>query len=172
MNRSIILAAIVISGAILLNGYLERHPRVADRSHSLTTGHSLDQDNAIAAFPLADLSSSNESAALCEGIRQEVITELTKMGELKVVSSAEAMRSDAASPEVRAIGEKLGVSHVLVGSVQRAGNRVRVTLQLIEVATESHVWAEVYDRELTDLFAMESEIAATVAKQLATVRKA
>jgi adenylate cyclase len=173
LNRSIILAAIVISAAVLANGYLGRRAHALHRPSPSAVVSAINQDKAIAVLPLTDLSSSNEGSAFCESIRRELITALTKTGRLKVVSSSDAIPDKAGeTPDVREAGKKLGVDRVLVGSVHRAGNRVRITLQLIDVETGNHVWAEAYDRELTDVIAMESEIATTVAKQLVAASKA
>ncbi|PZR76336.1 MAG: hypothetical protein DLM73_03230 [Chthoniobacterales bacterium] len=149
MNRSIILAAIIISAAILVNGFLERRAHVSTPSPEPAPAVA-PVDRTIAVLPFASLDSTDPNNSLAAGIQREIITRLTAQ-HVKAANASETPRA----------GE------VLLGSVQRAGNRVRVNVQLIDAASKIPRWAETYDRELTDVFALESEIAENVAKSIA-----
>jgi len=120
----------------------------------------------IAVLPFDNLSPDPDNAFFAGGIHEEVLTRLSRINDLRVISrtSMENIASEnLALPE---IGRRLGVSHVLEGSVRRAGNQVRITVQLIEAASDKHLWAENYDRPLDDVFAIQSEIALAIADQL------
>ena len=120
----------------------------------------------IAVLPFENLSPDPDNAFFAGGVFEEVLTKLSKVPELRVISRTSMEQIAKQHLEVTAIGKRLGVSHVLEGSVRRAGDRVRVTVQLIEAATDNHVWAENYDRKLDDVFAIQSEIALAIADQL------
>ena len=120
----------------------------------------------IAVLPFDNLSPDPENAFFAGGVFEEVLTKLSKVPELRVISRTSMEQIAKEQLEVSAIGKRLGVSHVLEGSVRRAGDRVRVTVQLIEAATDNHVWAENYDRTLDDVFAIPSEIALAIADHL------
>ena len=118
----------------------------------------------IAVLPFENLGGKGD-AAFADGIQEDVLTKLAKIGDLKVISRTSVM-SYRGSRNTRQIGEALGVSHVLEGSVQRAGSKVRVNAQLIDTRSDSHVWAEEYDRDLEDVFAIQSDISRRVADAL------
>jgi TolB-like protein/Flp pilus assembly protein TadD len=120
----------------------------------------------IAVLPFDNLSPDPDNAFFAGGVYEEVLTKLSRIGELRVISRTSMERIAEDKLEVGAIGARLGVSHVLEGSVRRAGDQIRVTVQLIEAATDNHVWAENYDRKLDDVFAIQSEIAIAIADQL------
>jgi TolB-like protein/DNA-binding winged helix-turn-helix (wHTH) protein/Tfp pilus assembly protein PilF len=126
-------------------------------------------DKSIAVLPFANLSADQENAFFTGGVQDDILTALAKVADLKVISRA-SVESYAAGPHrnLRQIGQELGVANILEGSVRRAGGKVRVTAQLIEMHTNTHLWAETYDRDLTDVFAIQSEIA----QQIATALKA
>ncbi len=167
MNRSIILAAIIISAAILLNGYLERAARAPHAAQAPEKPPPVIRDKSIAVLPFQDLSDPQQEAGFANGIQQEIINRLTKIHDLKVVSQSDVMRYMAtATRNVRDIGQHLGAANILEGRVQRAGNRVRVTLQLIDAKRDEQLWAMSYDRELVDLPYIESDIAKNIADQL------
>jgi len=167
MNRSIILAAIIISAAILLNGYLERAARAPHAAQAPEKQPPVIRDKSIAVLPFQDLSDLQQEAGFANGIQQEIINRLTKIHDLKVVSHSDVMRYMAtATRNVRDIGQHLGAANILEGRVQRAGNRVRVTLQLIDAKRDEQLWAMSYDRELVDLPYIESDIAKNIADQL------
>jgi TolB-like protein/Flp pilus assembly protein TadD len=120
----------------------------------------------IAVLPFDNLSPDPDNAFFAGGVYEEVLTKLSRIDELRVISRTSMERIAEDNLDVRAIGERLGVSHVLEGSVRRAGDEIRVTVQLIEATTDAHVWAENYDRKLDDVFAIQSEVALAIADQL------
>jgi TolB-like protein/class 3 adenylate cyclase/Tfp pilus assembly protein PilF len=124
-------------------------------------------DKSIAVLPFENLSAEKENAFFADGVQNEILTNLAKIADLKVISRASVMVYKVGGPRnLREIGQQLGVAHVLEGSVQRAGTKVRVSAQLIDARTDKHVWAESYDRELADVFAIETELARTIAGEL------
>ena len=124
-------------------------------------------EKSIAVLPFLNLSNEKENAYFADGVQDEILTNLAKVADLKVISRTSVMQyRDAAARNLREIAQQLGAAHVLEGSVQRAANRVRVTAQLIDARTDTHLWAEHYDRDLADVFAIQSEIAKTIADQL------
>ena len=120
----------------------------------------------IAVLPFDNLSHDPDNAYFSEGIQDEILTRLAKIAELKVISRTSTQRFKSSPENLREIAKQLGVAHILEGSVQKASNSVRVNVQLINAATDAHLWADTYDRQLTDIFAVESEIARTVAETL------
>ena len=124
-------------------------------------------EKSIAVLPFDSLSDDRANAYFSQGIQDEILTDLAKVAELKVVSRTSVMAfGPGAARNVHQIGVALGVAHLLEGSVQRAAGRVRVTAQLIDARTDLHLWAEHYDRDLQDVFAIQSEIAEAIARQL------
>ena len=124
-------------------------------------------EKSIAVLPFANLSDDKENAFFTEGVQDDILTALAKFADLKVISRT-SVASYVAGPHrnLREIGQELGVANVLEGSVRRAGGKVRVTAQLIEMRTNTHLWAETYDRELADVFAIQSDIAQRIATAL------
>ena len=124
-------------------------------------------EKSIAVLPFANLSADKENAFFTEGVQDDILTALAKFADLKVISRT-SVASYVAGPHrnLREIGQELGVAHVLEGSVRRAGGKVRVTAQLIEMRTNTHLWAETYDRDLADVFAIQSDIAQRIATAL------
>jgi serine/threonine protein kinase/Tfp pilus assembly protein PilF len=124
-------------------------------------------EKSIAVLPFENLSTDQENAFFADGVQDEILTYLAKVADLKVISRTSVMQyKTGVKRNLREIANALGVAHVVEGSVQRAGNRVRVSAQLIDARTDSHLWAERYDRPLDDVFAIQSEIAKRVADQL------
>jgi TolB-like protein/Flp pilus assembly protein TadD len=123
-------------------------------------------DKSIAVLPFQNLSSDPDNAYFADGVQDEILTRLAKIGDLKVIARSSTQRYESSGEDPREIGKQLGVAHVLEGSVQKAADNVRVRVQLINTATATHLWAESYDRKLTDIFAVESEIATKVAGAL------
>src|SRR5437773_5544509 len=121
----------------------------------------------IAVLPFENLSDTKESAFFADGIQDGILTKLAKVGDLKVISRTSVMEYRGAR-NTQQIGQALNVSHVLTGSVRREAGKIHLNAQLIDTRTDTHVWAEEYDRDLTDLFAIQSEIAQKVADQLET----
>jgi TolB-like protein/Flp pilus assembly protein TadD len=120
----------------------------------------------IAVLPFENRSEDKANAFFADGIQDEILTRLAKIGDLKVISRTSTQRYKSSPENLAEIAKQLGVAHVLEGSVQKLGDQVRVTVQLIRGVSDSHVWAETYDRKLTDIFAVESEIAETIARSL------
>jgi TolB-like protein/Flp pilus assembly protein TadD len=124
-------------------------------------------DKSIAVLPFQSLSDEKENAYFADGIQDDILTNLSKIGELKVISRMSVMsyRGDAVR-NAREIGKALGVATLLEGSVRRIGNRVRVNVQLIDANNDEHIWAEDYDRDLTDVFAIQTDLAQKIASAL------
>src|SRR5207237_5869051 len=124
-------------------------------------------EKSIAVLPFENLSDDKENSYFTQGVADEILTDLAKIADLKVISRTSVMQyKSGISRNLREIGEQLGVAHVLEGSVQRIAVRVRVTAQLIDARTDAHLWAEHYDRPLDDVFAIQSEVAQAIADQL------
>ena len=124
----------------------------------------------IAVLPFENLSSDKDNAYFTDGVQDEILTDLAKIADLKVISRTSVMQyKDAAKRNLPDIAQALKVAHVLEGSVQRAEHRVRVTAQLIDARTDAHLWAQRYDGDLSDVFAIQSEIAQKIADQLQAV---
>ena len=125
------------------------------------------QEKSIAVLPFDNLSSDKENAYFTDGVQDEILSHLAKVADLKVISRTSVMTYKSDAPRnLREIGQRLGVAHLLEGSVQRAGNKVRVIAQLIDARNDAHLWAQTYDRDIADVFAIQSEIAKAIAEQL------
>ncbi len=119
----------------------------------------------IAVLPFENLSNDREDASFADGVQDDLLTKLAKIADLKVISRTSVTRISRSAQHTRQIGDALGVSHVLEGSVRKTGAWLHINAQLIDARTDAHVWAEEYDRDLKDLFAVQSEIAQKVARQ-------
>ena len=118
-------------------------------------------------LPFENLSDDKQNSFFTDGVQDEILTNLARVADLKVISRTSVMQyKTAATRNLREIGQALGVAHVLEGSVQRVANKVRVNAQLIDARNDAHLWAQTYDRDLADVFAIQSEIAETIAQQL------
>ena len=117
-------------------------------------------------LPFANLSEDKANAYFAEGIQDEILARLSKIADLKVISRTSTLQYQSKPGNLSEIGKQLGVAHVLEGSVQKVGDQVRVSVQLINAQNDSHVWADTYDRKLTDIFGVESEIAKSIAESL------
>ena len=124
------------------------------------------QTPSIAVLPFANMSGDAEQEYFSDGISEDIITDLSKVGGLAVIARNSSFAYKGKNVDIRAIGRELGVGVVLEGSIRRAGNRVRITAQLIDAATGAHLWAERYDRDLTDIFAVQDEVTAEIVKAL------
>ena len=129
-------------------------PRVADKS--------------IAVLPFTNMSEDKDNAFFADGVHEDVLTNLALIRELRVVSRTSVQTYRGTTKSMKQIAEELGVTYILEGSVRRVGNKVRVTGQLIHAATDEHVWAQTYDRDLTDIFAIQSELSQQIAGALKT----
>jgi TolB-like protein/Tfp pilus assembly protein PilF len=123
-------------------------------------------DKSIAVLPFENLSDEKENAYFADGVQDDILTNLSKIGDLKVISRTSVMPFRGRTSNVREIGKALGVSNILEGSVRRSGNRVRVNVQLIDANTDEHLWANDYDRDLTDVFAIQTDLAQNIAEAL------
>jgi TolB-like protein/Tfp pilus assembly protein PilF len=123
-------------------------------------------DKSIAVLPFENFSDDKENAYFADGIQDDVLTNLSKIGDLKVISRTSVMQYRGKPTSVREIGKTLGVSNILEGSVRRSGNKVRVNVQLIDANTDEHLWANDYDRDVTDVFAIQSDLAQDIAEAL------
>jgi len=123
-------------------------------------------EKSIAVLPFDNLSRDPDNAYFCEGMQDEILTRLAKVSDLKVVSRTSTQHFKSSPDNLPQIAKQLGVMHVLEGSVQKSNDQVRVNVQLINALTDAHLWAETFDRKLTDIFAVESEIAKSVAENL------
>src|SRR5205823_14692038 len=124
-------------------------------------------DKSIAVLPFENLSDDKQNAYFADGVQDEILTDLAKVADLKVISRTSVMQyKNSVQRNLREIGKALGVAHILEGTVKRAGDRIRVSCQLIDARTDMHIWAERYDRELADVFAMENDLSEQIVAQL------
>jgi TolB-like protein/class 3 adenylate cyclase/Flp pilus assembly protein TadD len=123
-------------------------------------------EKSIAVLPFENLSRDPDNAYFAEGIQDEILTRLSKIADLKVISRTSTQHYKSAPHDLSEIGKQLGVAHIVEGRVQKSGDTVRVNVQLIKVANDSHLWADTFDRKLTDIFSVESEVAKAIADQL------
>src|SRR5437667_8138954 len=153
--------ALVISSLIFLN----RAPPTTV-SRALSTLAAI-PEKSIAVLPFENLSNEKQNAYFADGVQDEILTGLSRVADLKVISRTSVIQSKAGpTRNLREIATDLGVAHVLEGTVQRAGSRVRVSAQLIDARSDTHLWAEHYDRDIADVFAIESEVAGMIVAQL------
>ena len=137
------------------------------RSKWTASGTGAIPEKSIAVLPFENLSSDKENAFFTDGVQDEILTALARIADLKVISRTSVMQyKSGLARNLRKIGEELGVAHVMEGSVQRAANKIRVNAQLIDARNDAHLWAQTYDRDLADVFAIQSEIAKAIADQL------
>lgn len=123
-------------------------------------------DKSIAVLPFENFSDDKDNAFFADGIQDDILTNLSKIGDLKAISRTSVMQYRGKASNVREIGKALGVSAILEGSVRRSANRIRVNVQLIDATTDEHIWANDYDRDLTDVFAIQSDLAQKIASEL------
>jgi serine/threonine-protein kinase len=137
------------------------------KSERSAASNSAPPEKSIAVLPFSNLSKEQENAFFADGVQDEILSDLAKVADLKVISRTSVMPyKSGTARNLRQIGQQLGVAHVVEGSVQRAGSRVRVNAQLVDARTDRHLWAQTYDRDLADVFAIQSEIAKTIANEL------
>src|SRR6058998_2880544 len=159
--------ALVISSLIFF--HRATAPKITAAGPEATVSHVAAPipEKSIAVLPFENLSDEKENAYFADGVQDEILTNLARVADLKVISRTSTMQYKVgAERNLREIAQQLGVAHVLEGSVQRAGGRVRVSAQLIDARSDTHLWAEQYDRDLADVFAIQSEIAKKIADQL------
>ena len=171
--RSLLVLALVVAALAIVISSLTFFQRVSLMTRSTppeetaSKGAVLIPEKSIAVLPFENRSDDKANAYFADGIQDEILTDLAKVADLKVISRTSVMQyKNTVARNLREIGQQLGVAHVLEGSVQRTANRVRVTAQLIDARTDTHLWADRYDRDLADVFAIQSEIAKRIADQL------
>src|SRR5207244_5643378 len=123
-------------------------------------------EQSIAVLRFENRSEDKANAYFADGIQDEILTRLSKIADLKVISRTSTQHYKSAPDNLREIAKQLGVAHIVEGSVQKSGESVRVNVQLIKTANDSHLWADTFDRKLTDIFSVESEVAKAIADQL------
>src|SRR5512140_3133793 len=159
--RWLSLGVVSLLAVIALIGFLLFRYR-----RPLTTVESPVPEKSIAVLPFDNRSRDPDNAYFADGIQDEILTRLSKIADLKVISRTSTQRYKSAPENLREIARQLGVAHILEGSVQKSADAVRVNVQLIKAANDSHLWGDIYDRKLTDIFAVESDIAKTIADTL------
>jgi TolB-like protein/class 3 adenylate cyclase/Tfp pilus assembly protein PilF len=160
----IIAAAAIILGALALGGFLLSRSSVSVASRAASISGI--PEKSIAVLPFENLSRDPDNAYFADGIQDEILTRLAKIADLKVISRTSTQHYKSAPENLPEIARLLGVAHILEGSVQKSGETVRVNVQLIKAANDSHLWADTFDRKLTDIFSVESEVAKAIAEQL------
>jgi TolB-like protein/Tfp pilus assembly protein PilF len=154
MTAALLTLAMIAAGIAIFSGYRVRSTLAAP-------------EKSIAVLPFENLSEEKANAFFADGVQDEILTNLAKIADLKVISRTSVMQyKTGVARNLREIGHALSVAHLLEGSVQRTGGKVRVNAQLIDARTDAHLWAQTYDRDLADVFAIQSEIAKTIADQL------
>jgi TolB-like protein len=138
---------------------------VGRRPFDRQTGESISQKS-IAVLPFENRSEDTANAYFAEGIQDEILTRLSKIADLKVISRTSTQHYKSAPENLAEIAKQLGVAYPLERSAQKSGDAVRVNVQLIKAANGSHLWADIYDRKLTEIFSVESEVAKAIADQL------
>ncbi|HWY52506.1 MAG TPA: adenylate/guanylate cyclase domain-containing protein [Chthoniobacterales bacterium] len=161
------IAALLLSGCALAISFTIFLRHRAIRSEPFADPTSAIPYKSIAVLPFENLSDDKQNAYFADGVQDEILTNLAKVADLKVISRTSVMQyRNIIQRNLREIGKTLGVAHILEGAVQRAGGRVRVSAQLIDARTDAHLWGERYDRDLADVFAIENELAEQIVGQL------
>ena len=166
MDRMIIVLLLVALGYFCVDKFVLAPPRPGARSAPLPNESSTITAKSIAVLPFESLSEEKANAYFADGIQDEVLARLSQIADLKVISRTSTQKYKTAPSNLREIGQQLGVAHILEGSVQKSADQVRVTVQLINASNDAHLWANTYDRKLTDIFGVESEIAKSIAESL------
>jgi TolB-like protein/class 3 adenylate cyclase/Tfp pilus assembly protein PilF len=150
---ALLALAVVVAGIAMFSRYRVRSTLAAP-------------EKSIAVLPFENRSDDKANAYFADGIQDEILTRLAKIADLKVISRTSTQHYKSAPENLREIARQLGVAHILEGSVQKSGDAVRVNVQLIKAANDSHLWADTFDRKLTDIFSVESDVAKAIADQL------
>src|SRR5262249_33759632 len=156
----------VVLGAVALGLFIYRSiPKDnPERARRVETAFTI-AEKSIAVLPFDNLSRDPDNAYFCEGVQDEILTRLAKVADLKVISRTSTQHFKSAPDNVPDMARLLGVAHIVEGSVQKSADSVRVNVQLIKAANDSHLWADTFDRKLTDIFSVESDIAKAIADQ-------
>ena len=153
MTAALLALAAIVAGIAMFSRYRVRSTLAAP-------------EKSIAVLPFENRSEDKANAYFADGIQDEILTRLSKIADLKVISRTSTQHYKSAPENLPEIAKQLGVAHILEGSVQKSGDAVRVNVQLIKAANDSHLWADTFDRKLTDIFSVESEVAKAIADQL------
>jgi len=153
MTAALLALAVIVAGIAMLFRYRVRSTLPAP-------------EKSIAVLPFENRSEDKANAYFADGIQDEILSRLSKIADLKVISRTSTLHYKSAPENLREIASQLGVAHILEGSVQKSGDAVRVNVQLIKAANDSHLWADTFDRKLTDIFSVESEVAKAIADTL------
>jgi len=173
MNRNIIIALVIAVALLLVDKF--RPETEIDTEPESVKAESVDipapgpeqKEKSIAVLPFVDMSPEGDQAYFADGISEEILNVLVKTHTLKVAGRTSSFQFRGRNEDLRKIGEQLGVDHILEGSIRKANNRVRITAQLVTASDGFHLWSESYDRELTDIFAIQDEIARSITDALA-----
>ena len=157
----VLIAGALSAGLFFLGRFTAQTPRQSEAATGSTVSN-----KSIAVLPFDNLSRDPDNAYFASGIQDEIITRLAKIADLKVISRTSTQQYQSKPGNLSEIAKQLGVANILEGSVQKAADQVRVNVQLIQVASDSHLWADTYDRKLVDIFAVESEMAKAIAESL------
>jgi TolB-like protein/Tfp pilus assembly protein PilF len=169
MDRMIIMVLVLALGYFAFDKFVLTPRREHELVARAAPNESRSAINAksIAVLPFENLSEEKQNAYFADGVQDEILTNLSRIADLKVISRSSVMQyKSGVARNLREIGQQLGVAHLLEGSVQRAANKIRVNAQLVDARTNAHLWAQTYDRDLADVFAIQSEIAKAIAEQL------
>jgi TolB-like protein/tetratricopeptide (TPR) repeat protein len=168
MDRMIILVLVLALGYFAFDKFVLTPKREAALVFSAVPNESrsLINEKSIAVLPFGNLSRDPDNVYFADGIQEEILTRLAKIADLKVISRPSTQQFQNKPADLSIIAKQLGVANILQGSVQRSSDQVRVNVQLIKAATDAHLWAETFDRKLTDIFAVETDIAKTIADTL------
>src|SRR6266487_4255694 len=164
-----VVLALLLVVALIAGGFFFLRHRASQQATNAAASSPVGSvpEKSLAVLPFENLSEEKQNEFFTDGVQDEILTNLSRIADLKVISRTSVMQyKSGAARNLRKIGEELGVAHVVEGSVQRAANKVRVNAQLIDARTDAHLWAQTYDRDLADVFAIQSEIAKTIADQL------
>jgi len=152
-TAALLVLTLIVAGIAIFSRYRARSPLAAP-------------EKSIAVLPFENRSEDKANAYFAEGIQDEILTRLSKVADLKVISRTSTQHYKSAPENLPEIAKQLGVAHIVEGSVQKSGESVRVNVQLIKAANNAHLWADTFDRKLTDIFSVESEVAKAIAEQL------
>ncbi|MBA3762172.1 MAG: tetratricopeptide repeat protein [Chthoniobacterales bacterium] len=162
LSKSVWILAVLLSGVALFTTFWILYRRGPLTVHGIPAP----SEKSIAVLPFENRSEEKANAYFTDGVQDEILTRLSKIADLKVISRTSTQHYKSAPENLRDIARQLGVAYIVEGSVQKSGETVRINVQLIKAANDSHLWAETFDRKLTDIFSVETEVARTIAEQL------
>jgi TolB-like protein/Tfp pilus assembly protein PilF len=166
MRALVIVSIVGFPIAVVLAWMFDIEPTGIHRTTSRANREKLTADPSIAVLPFTDMSPEQDQGHFCEGIAEEILNALTQFESLKVVSRMSSFRYGGSTGDVQQIGRRLGAKSILEGSVRKAGDKLRVTAQLINVADGFHLWSKTFDRNIEDIFAIQNEIATSIGESL------